>query len=35
MDSEHPCLGNATDRGTWPAAVHGPKKNWTQLETEH
>ena len=23
------------DRGTWPAAVHGVKKNWMGLSTFH
>ena len=28
---QYSCLGNAMDRGAWPATVHGVAKSWTWL----
>ena len=32
---QYSCLENATDRGSWHAAVHGASKSQTRLVTEH
>ena len=26
---QYSCLGNPTDRGAWPATVHGVAESWT------
>ena len=31
---QYSCLGNPTDRGAWPATVHGVTKSWTRLSYE-
>ena len=32
---QYSCLENYMDRGVWWATIHGLKKNWTRICTQH